>query len=178
MHHEPKKLKPFTSKNLPDFNIKSLYSERVLVRKEKKTKYLLPFDSIEPGDKNLYYMHISVNNSDDIITYDFKEPATLIGREHFCDIRFTHKIISRQHCVIQFRNVKANENQEKLEITPYIFDMGTKNGTYINDEQIPSCQYVQLLDGDIITFDKRADNQIIIKFHIQNNVDHESDSDN
>lgn len=173
MHDEPKKMVPKPLKKLPDYGIKSLYSERILVRKDKKTKYMLPFDSSKPDNKNLYYMHISVKGQDNITTFDFKDEATLIGRESFCDIRFTHKIISRQHCVIQFRKVKIQENVEDYDIVPYIFDIGTKNGTYINNEKINSCQYVQILDEDIITFDNHEDNEIIIKFHIQKNVEAE-----
>ena len=78
-----------------------------------------------------------------------------------CDVQFREKNVSGQHFVIQFRKVILNGEYEP-QIIPYIFDLGSKNGTYIDGKRIPSKQYVQLLDDDKITFDESGKSGIII----------------
>ena len=52
-------------------------------------------------------------------------PQCLIGRSEECHIRPQLDAISRKHCVIT-----TNENEVTVK------DLGSRNGTYVNDERI------------------------------------------
>ena len=159
--YEKEKQKGKIVKELPNWNICSLYLERQLIKKDKKTKYLLPFDSIEPTENNIYIMQILRPGSEDVETYELNESCTLIGRDSMCDVQFKEKIVSGQHFVIQYRNVRLEINDNEQQIIPYIFDLGSKNGTFIDGKRIPSKQFVQLLNDDKITFDETGKSGII-----------------
>ncbi|KAK1937474.1 FHA domain containing protein [Babesia divergens] len=62
------------------------------------------------------------------------------------DVEIFHPTISKQHAVIQHRLVDNNL------IVPYVIDLESTNGTFLNSERIkPSCYY-ELRERDIIKF--------------------------
>jgi pSer/pThr/pTyr-binding forkhead associated (FHA) protein len=61
-------------------------------------------------------------------------PQFVIGRDEGCHLRPASPAVSKKHCVVFIRNDKA-----------YVRDMGSTNGTFINDEQIQGDQ--ELSDG-------------------------------
>ncbi len=56
-----------------------------------------------------------------------------------------HLTCSRQHAVIQFRR------RGKLVI-PYIIDLKSSNGTFLNKEKIESMRYYELRHKDVLSF--------------------------
>lgn len=71
-----------------------------------------------------------------------------------CDILTLNPSISRQHAVIQFRMIsKMNTLGDYSEsIKPYILDLASTNGTFLNDEQVEPSRYVELLHKDVLRF--------------------------
>ena len=71
-----------------------------------------------------------------------------------CDIPVEHPSASKQHAVIQFRFVeKRNEFGDKVgRVKPYIIDLESGNGTFVNDGEIDNGRYVELQDGDVVKF--------------------------
>jgi len=59
----------------------------------------------------------------------------LIGREESCQLRPASPAVSKRHCAIQVRSDKV-----------YVRDIGSTNGTFINDQQIT--QEVEVQHGD------------------------------
>ena len=118
--------------------------------------YNPPSDSIIPTDIWFFFK----------FTGDKKEPEEtykLINKEFFligkdpriCDIRIKQQNISRQHAVIQFRKIKKEYD---LEILPYLIDLNSTNGTYLNGEKIDNKKYYELRDKDELNFgDKKID---------------------
>ncbi|KAH3679934.1 hypothetical protein WICMUC_000677 [Wickerhamomyces mucosus] len=86
----------------------------------------------------------------------------LLGRDDkVVDIWINEDSISKQHAVIQFRNIKTSVGE--IEIKPYIIDLESSNGTFINDDEIPPSRYVELKDKDSITFgDSDIENIFIV----------------
>jgi smad nuclear-interacting protein 1 len=79
----------------------------------------------------------------------------LIGREAaVVDYLVEHPSTSKQHAVIQFRYVeKRNEFGDKTgKVRPYIIDLESANGTKVNGDLVPAGRYLELRDGDIVTF--------------------------
>jgi len=61
---------------------------------------------------------------------------------------------SRQHAVLQFRRlVKVNEyGDETSEVKPYIMDLKSTNGTFLNESKLDSLKYYELQPKDMLKF--------------------------
>lgn len=83
------------------------------------------------------------------------QPAWLIGRDRLvADIPVDHPSCSKQHAVIQFRNVvKKNEFGDKEEgVRPYVVDLESANGTFLNKTKLEDRRFVELRVGDMLVF--------------------------
>jgi len=81
-----------------------------------------------------------------------RQSCYLIGKDsQVADIIVENPTCSSQHAVIQFREVKKQIGEEVIsEIRPYIMDLDSKNGTFLNDEKLEPARYYQLLNKDVI----------------------------
>jgi len=70
------------------------------------------------------------------------EEFIVLGRLPLCDIQMDHPSISRYHAIIQFSDKGM----------PYLYDLGSAHGTYLNKNVLPPNQYVPLHVGDMIKF--------------------------
>jgi predicted component of type VI protein secretion system len=72
-------------------------------------------------------------------TIEIPHGKLLIGREVDCHVRPDSALISRHHCVLLLD-----------DYTLRIRDLGSKNGTFVNNHRIPSGETI-LIDGDTVT---------------------------
>jgi hypothetical protein len=72
-------------------------------------------------------------------TIDIPHGKLLIGREVDCHVRPDSALISRHHCVLLLD-----------EYTLRIRDLGSKNGTFVNNHRIASGETI-LINGDTVT---------------------------
>jgi len=70
--------------------------------------------------------------------FDVKD-GTTIGRARDNDIILPHPTVSRQHAKVRLQ-----------EGTFLLFDLGSSNGTFVNDERVLEPR--QLKDGDVVRF--------------------------
>ncbi|KIJ32044.1 hypothetical protein M422DRAFT_106838, partial [Sphaerobolus stellatus SS14] len=80
-----------------------------------------------------------------------RQSAYLIGRDRVvCDITIEHPSCSKQHAVIQYRHVAQKDElgDVKATVKPFVIDLESTNGTFVNDEQIPQSRYYELMAGD------------------------------
>lgn len=70
------------------------------------------------------------------------------------DIPLDHESCSKQHAVLQFRQtITTNEfGDKKKRIQPFLIDLESSNGSYVNNTEIPASRYYQLRTGDTLTF--------------------------
>mmetsp|Transcript_7705 Transcript_7705/g.16492 ORF Transcript_7705/g.16492 Transcript_7705/m.16492 type:complete len:329 (-) Transcript_7705:246-1232(-) len=86
-----------------------------------------------------------------------RQSAYLFGRERkVADIPVDHPSLSKQHAVLQFRALSNKNLQqmgvaEKLQCKPYLMDLESTNGTFINGVRLDSARYYELRRGDVIT---------------------------
>jgi len=82
-----------------------------------------------------------------------KQSAYLFGREaKVADISVQHASLSKQHCVLQYRTLPdKNDREHTLRCKPYLMDLGSTNGTFINGVRIEDARYYELRKGDVIT---------------------------
>ncbi|KAI8810896.1 Smad nuclear-interacting protein 1 [Cladochytrium replicatum] len=84
-----------------------------------------------------------------------RQSAFLLGRERkIADIPIDHPSCSKQHAVLQFRQVATkNEFGETIrDVKPYIIDLESANGVFVNGEKVPPSRYYELKLGDVIKF--------------------------
>jgi pSer/pThr/pTyr-binding forkhead associated (FHA) protein len=136
------------AKEQPSWGIQALYNDRQLILNKRMTKYFIPFDSAIPDGSWRLFVFEEPNREQTIV---LDEESTLLGRESFCNVVLHQQSVSRQHCVIQFRNVRLDPANPAPAVVPYVFDIGSKFGTFINDEKVPSCCYIELKPRDRVS---------------------------
>jgi smad nuclear-interacting protein 1 len=71
------------------------------------------------------------------------------------DIPVDHPSLSKQHAVLQYRALPVRSEEigkpDKLQCKPYIMDLESTNGTFLNGVRIDSARYYELRRGDVIT---------------------------
>jgi smad nuclear-interacting protein 1 len=81
-----------------------------------------------------------------------KQSAYLFGRNtNVSDIVLLHGSCSGQHAVLQYRAL-PNKETGRLQCQPYLMDLESTNGTFINGVQLDAARYYQLKKGDVLKF--------------------------
>lgn len=112
------------------------------------------------------------------------------------DIPCNHITISSQHAVIQYRRRQISDEYGDIRYTvsPYIMDLESVHGTFLNDEKIDAHRFYEILARDSIRFglstrtyvalcddsikkDVLAANEIDIEKDNHNNDDKDTDDD-
>ncbi|CAI9784186.1 unnamed protein product [Fraxinus pennsylvanica] len=89
----------------------------------------------------------------------------LFGRERrVADIPTDHPSCSKQHAVLQYRQVE-NENPDgtmSKQVRPYLMDLGSTNGTFINDDRLEPQRYYELFEKDTIKFGNSSREYVLL----------------
>jgi len=115
------------------------YSEPPEARKPKRRWRFYVFK----GDEVLPTLHLH------------RQSAFLMGRDRkVCDLPIDHPSCSKQHAAFQYRLVqrRKDDGMEANRILPYIIDLGSANGTYLNNKKIDPQRYVELKEKDVLKF--------------------------
>ncbi|KAG0260752.1 hypothetical protein BG011_001649 [Mortierella polycephala] len=115
------------------------YNEPPEARKPSKRWRLYVFK----GDKEIDLLHIH------------RQSAFLFGRDrNVVDVPIDHPSCSKQHAVLQFRQIVETDalGQAKRTTKPFIIDLESSNGTFVNGAQIPATRYYELKLSDVIKF--------------------------
>ncbi|XP_006099209.1 smad nuclear-interacting protein 1 [Myotis lucifugus] len=115
------------------------YSEPPEARIPKKRWRLYPFknDEVLP----IMYIH--------------RQSAYLLGRHRrIADIPIDHPSCSKQHAVFQYRLVEYTRADGTVgrRVKPYIIDLGSGNGTFLNNKRIEPQRYYELKEKDVLKF--------------------------
>ena len=118
-------------------------------------KYHEPPEARKPSTAHPWRMYVFKESQilDTVLLYE--RSCWLIGREAaVVDYLVEHPSTSKQHAVIQFRYVeKRNEfGDKKGKVRPYVIDLESANGTKVNGDLVPAGRYLELRDGDILSF--------------------------
>ncbi|XP_045606386.1 uncharacterized protein [Procambarus clarkii] len=107
-----------------------------------------------------------------------RQSAYLIGRDRkVADIPTDHPSCSKQHAVLQYRLVSYNreDGTKGRTVKPYILDLESANGTYVNNRRIDSRRFVELLEKDVVKFGYSSREYILL--HEGSRGDDENDPD-
>ncbi|KAI0754990.1 SMAD/FHA domain-containing protein [Daedaleopsis nitida] len=94
-----------------------------------------------------------------------RQSAYLIGRDRaVVDIAVDHPSCSKQHAVIQYRQVQEKNElgDVKTAVKPFIIDLESTNGTIVNDAPIPTSRYYELMLGDVIKFGESVREYVLL----------------
>ncbi|KAK8767516.1 hypothetical protein V5799_005703 [Amblyomma americanum] len=115
------------------------YNEPAEARKPKRRWRLYPFK----GDVSLPFIPLH------------RQSAYLLGRSRLiADIPIDHPSCSKQHAVLQFRLVAytRDDGTTGRRVRPYVIDLESANGTFVNNKRIEPRRYVELLERDVLKF--------------------------
>ncbi|PFX29255.1 smad nuclear-interacting protein 1-like [Stylophora pistillata] len=115
------------------------YNEPAEARKPRTRWRLYPFK----GEEAMSVMHIH------------RQSAYLIGRQrHIVDIAVDHPSCSKQHAVLQYRLVdyERPDGTSSKKVKPYIIDLESANGTFLNNQKIEPRRFYELKEKDVLKF--------------------------
>ncbi|CAE6455351.1 unnamed protein product [Rhizoctonia solani] len=94
-----------------------------------------------------------------------RQSAYLFGRDpKICDVHVEHPSCSKQHAVIQFRQVHVKDEfgVAKAVIKPFVIDLESTNGTMVNDDAIPVSRYYELKPSDVVKFGESTREYVLL----------------
>uniref|UniRef100_V5GWE8 FHA domain-containing protein n=1 Tax=Kalmanozyma brasiliensis (strain GHG001) TaxID=1365824 RepID=V5GWE8_KALBG len=116
-------------------------------------KYHEPPEARKP--KSTWRMYCFKDGKEQEVLHLGAQSAYLLGRDRtVVDIPLDHESCSKQHAVLQFQQtITTNEfGDRKKRIGPFLIDLESSNGSYVNENEIPTSRYYQLRTGDTLTF--------------------------
>ncbi|XP_022976537.1 FHA domain-containing protein DDL [Cucurbita maxima] len=97
--------------------------------------------------------------------YIHRQSCYLFGRERrVADIPTDHPSCSKQHAVIQFRQVEKEKSDGTMskQVRPYLMDLGSTNKTYINESAIEPQRYYELFEKDTLKFGNSSREYVLL----------------
>jgi len=137
------------------------YSEPPEARKPKKRWRFYVFK----GEESLPVMHLH------------RQSAYLIGKDRkVADIPVDHPSCSRQHAAFQYRAVEKQLGSRTVNrVVPYIIDLESSNGTYVNNQKIEPKRYVELKEQDVLKFGYSSREYVLLHENSQTADDEDGD---
>lgn len=127
-----------------------LYSEPPEARKSEIRWRLYVFKDGEPLNEPLYVHRMT---------------CYLFGRERkVADVPTDHPSCSKQHAVLQYRLVEKEQLDGMMtkKIRPYLMDLDSTNGTFINGNRIEPRRYYELFEKDTIKFGNSSREYVLL----------------
>ncbi|KAH6565523.1 hypothetical protein BASA83_001011 [Batrachochytrium salamandrivorans] len=140
-------------KEAPNFAVSGALAADVNTFKGVVLKYSEPPEARKPSRRYRLYVFKGKDQVD--MLHIHRQSAFLLGRERLvADIPIDHPSCSKQHSVIQFRQIVSTDEfgQVTKSTKPYIIDLDSANGTFVGGERIPPSRYYELKPGDLIKF--------------------------
>jgi len=110
-------------------------------------KFTMPSDSRQPSFKWRLYV-FSKQNEEGKVLHIHRQPGYLFGKDRrVVDVPTDHPTCSKQHAVLHYR-VHAGTGG----VRPYLMDLETVNGTFINGERIQAARYYEVKEQDRLKF--------------------------
>ncbi|KAK3199582.1 hypothetical protein Dsin_022997 [Dipteronia sinensis] len=97
--------------------------------------------------------------------YIHRQSCYLFGRERrVADIPTDHPSCSKQHAVIQYRQVEKEKPDGTLsrQVRPYLMDLGSTNKTYLNEDPVEPQRYYELFEKDTIKFGNSSREYVLL----------------
>ncbi|XP_029427520.1 smad nuclear-interacting protein 1 isoform X2 [Rhinatrema bivittatum] len=140
-------------KELPNFELSGALLEDTNTFRGVVIKYSEPPEARIP--KKRWRLYPFKNDEVLPVMYIHRQSAYLLGRQRrIADIPIDHPSCSKQHAVLQYRLVEYSraDGTTGRRVKPYIIDLGSGNGTYLNNQRIEPQRYYELKEKDVLKF--------------------------
>eukprot|EP00922_Rhytidocystis_sp_ex-Travisia-forbesii_P019615 GHVS01029008.1.p1 GENE.GHVS01029008.1~~GHVS01029008.1.p1 ORF type:complete len:281 (+),score=46.91 GHVS01029008.1:199-1041(+) len=157
-------------KEKPNFEASGLLAAETNTKNGIVLKYCVPAEARNPTDKWRMYMFkkdqdtknedhkIDTSEQPTKVLHLHRQQCYLFGKEsRVCDIYMLHPTISKQHAVVTYRY-----NQVRDIVIPYLMDLESTNGTFLNDERIDACRYYELCEQDTVRFGRSSREYVLL----------------
>jgi len=133
-----------------------------------RINYKEPAEARSPDRR--WRLTVVKDNDDQRADYPLhRQSKYIVGRDKdLCDIRLHNSSSSTIHAVIQYR---LRTDPSGRHIYPYLIDLGSSHGTYINRRRIDSHHYYKIEENDIIQFGENSREYLL---QIENETSHKS----
>ncbi|GAA6099258.1 smad nuclear-interacting protein 1 [Tachysurus ichikawai] len=144
---------PTAEKEKPSFELSGALVEDTNTYRGVVIKYNEPPEARIP--KRRWRLYPFKNDEPLPVMYIHRQSAYLLGRQRkIADIPIDHPSCSKQHAVFQYRLVEFTraDGTTGRRVKPYIIDLGSGNGTYLNNQRIEPQRYYELKEKDVLKF--------------------------
>ncbi|XP_054079493.1 smad nuclear-interacting protein 1 isoform X1 [Rissa tridactyla] len=150
--NKPKE-KAAVNKEKPSFELSGALLEDTNTFRGVVIKYSEPPEARIP--KKRWRLYPFKNDEFLPVMYIHRQSAYLLGRHRrIADIPIDHPSCSKQHAVFQYRLVEYTRADGTVgrRVRPYIIDLGSGNGTFLNNQRIEPQRYYELKEKDVLKF--------------------------
>ncbi|RMB91264.1 hypothetical protein DUI87_32403 [Hirundo rustica rustica] len=147
------KEKTAENKQKPSFELSGALLEDTNTFRGVVIKYSEPPEARIP--KTRWRLYPFKNDEFLPVMYIHRQSAYLLGRHRrIADIPIDHPSCSKQHAVFQYRLVEYTRADGTVgrRVRPYIIDLGSGNGTFLNNQRIEPQRYYELKEKDVLKF--------------------------
>ncbi|KAG7474496.1 smad nuclear-interacting protein 1 [Solea senegalensis] len=144
---------PPADKEQPNFGLSGALTEDTNTFRGVVIKYNEPPEARIP--KRRWRLYPFKNDEPLPVMYIHRQSAYLLGRQRkIADIPIDHPSCSKQHAVFQYRLVEftRSDGTSGRRVRPYIIDLASGNGTYVNNQRIEAQRYYELKEKDVLKF--------------------------
>ncbi|XP_071485368.1 smad nuclear-interacting protein 1-like [Diadema antillarum] len=137
----------------PNFGLSGALTEDTNTFRGIVIKYNEPPEARKP--KLRWRLYVFKGEQELPTLYIHRQSAFLLGRERLiADIPIDHPSCSKQHAVIQYRLVEydRDDGTRGKRVRPYIIDLESANGTFLNNKQIDPKRFYELQEKDVLKF--------------------------
>ena len=139
----------------PDFGLSGALAAETNTVNGVALVYVEPPEASKPNKNwRLYCFKDGALQGDPLLVH--RRSYYLFGRDRkVADVPTDHPSCSKQHAVLQYRKREAFDEDEGLYVqapTPYVLDLDSVNGTFLNGEKIEPRRYYELMEKDTIKF--------------------------
>ncbi|KAI7872869.1 SMAD/FHA domain-containing protein [Spinellus fusiger] len=151
---EKKEEEEVVEKEVPNFGLSGKLASETNTIKGVELKYNEPPEACKP--KHQWRLYVFKGKEQIELLHIHRQSAYLVGRDRVViDVPVDHPSCSKQHAVLQFRRVAdttAKRENPRNEVKPFIIDLDSTNGTFLNGERIPNTRYIELRLKDVLKF--------------------------
>ncbi|ORX46317.1 SMAD/FHA domain-containing protein [Hesseltinella vesiculosa] len=149
----------------PNFGLSGKLAKETNIVQGVELKYNEPHEAAKPIQKWRLYVFKGEKQQD--LLHVHRASAYLFGRDRtIVDIPVEHPSCSKQHAVLQFRQVQDKTTRQMVIANftdrPYIIDLESTNGTFLNGDKIPSTRYVELQVKDVLKFGESTREYVLL----------------
>eukprot|EP00899_Mesostigma_viride_P028252 jgi/Mesvir1/8611/Mv04943-RA.1 len=157
-------LSQLKEKAVPSFELSGALAKETNTFKGVELLYNPPPEARPPSKRWRLYVFKDGEPLKDPL-YIHRQTYYLFGKDRrVVDIPTDHPSCSKQHAVLQYRLVEQERADGMMEkvIKPYLMDLGSTNGTKVNNVAIEPKRYYELLETDMIKFGNSSREYVLL----------------